>query len=193
MMMMMNPTKEMNNSVEEEGEEEEGEQEQEPYHLFDDVLDLTSAKTADHDLQYLTALRASFPSKIVTAIPVPNIPLLSFASAGHALAELDLETDSFASWRGYVGPSLQARNGGLAESVHFAKYAYCWAGEGFVVYVVNNVQYVLKERARGEHPLGPSGKTDELIRAVGGWLLDGVSVVLSLSLLFGFFIEHSIC
>lgn len=190
MRMMMNPTNDepnMNYSVEEEdeeeGEEEEREREQEPYHLFDDVLDLTSAKTADHDLQYLTALRASFPSMIVTAIPVPNIPLLSFASAGHALAELDLETDSFASWRGYVGPSLQARNGGLAESVHFAKYAYRWAGEGFVVYVVNNVQYVLKERARGEHPLGPSGKTDELIRAVGGWLLDGVSVVFSLSFL----------
>lgn len=205
MMMMKNPTNDepnMNNFVEEEEEEEEEEeQEQEPYHLFDDVLDLTSAKTADHDLQYLTALRASFPSKIVTAIPVPNIPLLSFASAGHALAELDLETDSFASWRGYVGPSLQARNGGLAESVHFAKYAYRWAGEGFVVYVVNHVQYVLKERARGEHPLGPSGKTDELIRAVGGWLLDGVSVVFSVSflsssfllLLFGFFLEHSIC
>lgn len=197
MMMMMNPTKEMNNSVEEEGggEEREREREQEPYHLFDDVLDLTSAKTADHDLQYLTALRASFPSMIVTAIPVPNIPLVSFASAGHALAELDLETDSFASWRGYVGPSLQARNGGLAESVHFAKYAYRWAGEGFVVYVVNNVQYVLKERARGEHPLGPSGMTDELIRAVGGWLLDGVSVVFSLSffffLLFLFFLAFS--
>lgn len=189
MMMRMNPTKEMNNSVEEGGGGggEEGEREQEPYHLFDDVLDLTSAKTADHDLQYLTALRASFPSKIVTAIPIPNIPLLSFASAGHALAELDLETDSFASWRGYVGPSLQARNGGLAESVHFAKYAYRWAGEGFVVYVVNNVQYVLKERARGEHPLGPSGKTDELIRAVGGWLLDGVSVVF----LFLFFLAFS--
>lgn len=185
MMRMMNPTKEMNNSVEEEGGGgEEGEQEQEQYHLFDDVLDLTSAKTADHDLQYLTALRASFPSMIVTAIPIPNIPLLSFASAGLALAELDLETDSFASWRGYVGPSLQARNGGLAESVHFAKYAYRWAGEGFVVYVVNNVQYVLKERARGEHPLGPSGKTDELIRAVGGWLLDGVSVVFSLFVFF---------
>lgn len=197
MMMMMNPTKEMNNSVEEEeeGEEREQEKEKEPYHLFDDVLDLTSAKTADHDLQYLTALRASFPSMIITAIPIPNIPLLSFASAGHALAELDLETDSFASWRGYVGPSLQARNGGLAESVHFAKYAYRWAGEGFVVYVVNNVQYVLKERLRGEHPLGPSGKTDELIRAVGGWLLDGVSVFLLflffLLLLFFFFLAFS--
>ena len=42
--------------------------------------------------------------------------------------------------------------------------------EGF-----QNVQYVLKEREKGEHPLGPSSKTDDLIRAVGGWLLDGVS------------------
>ena len=71
---------------------------------------------------------------VVTAIPTANIPLIAFASAGHAIAELDKETDSFASWRGYVGPSVQNRNGGLAESVHFAKYMYTWAGEGFVVY-----------------------------------------------------------
>lgn len=107
---------------------------EEPYHLFDDVLHLTSAKTADHDLQYLTALRAAFPSMVVTAIPTTNIPLLSYAAAGHAIAELDKETDSFASWRGYVGPSAQARNGSLAESVHFGKYMYEWMGEGFVVY-----------------------------------------------------------
>jgi transitional endoplasmic reticulum ATPase len=28
-----------------------------PHHLFDNVTDLSSAKTADHDLQYVAALR----------------------------------------------------------------------------------------------------------------------------------------
>lgn len=145
-----------------------------PHQLFDDVLDLTSAKTADHDLQYVTALRAANPDMVVTAVPTSNIPLLSFASAGFATYEVDKETDSFASWRGYVGPSAIAREGQLAESVHFAKYHYKWAEEDFIVYTVGGVQYVLKERRGAEHPLGPSHATDSLIKAVGGWLLNNV-------------------
>lgn len=148
---------------------------EEPYHLFDDVLDLTSAKSADHDLHFLTALRSTHPEHIITTIPVTNIPLLAFASAGFATSILDLETDSFASWRGYIGPSGQARNGSLAENVHFAKYRYLWREEEFVVWLVGAVQYVAHVREKGEHPLGPSRVTDDLIRAVGGWLLDGVS------------------
>lgn len=145
-----------------------------PYQLFDEVLDLSSARTADHDLQYVTALRAAFPEYIVTAIPTQNIPLLGFAGAGFASAEVDKETDSFASWRGYVSPSASNRTGSLAESVHFAKYHYKWNNEDFIVYTVYNVQYVLKERRPEEHPLGPSKITDELIKAVGGYLLNGV-------------------
>ncbi|PPJ59123.1 hypothetical protein CBER1_01727 [Cercospora berteroae] len=147
---------------------------EEPYHLFDDVLDLTSAKSADHDLHFLTALRSTHPDHIITTIPVTNIPLLAFASAGFATSILDLETDSFASWRGYIGPSGQARNGSLAENVHFAKYRYLWQEQEFVVWLVGAVQYVAHVREKGEHPLGPSRVTDDLIRAVGGWVLDGV-------------------
>ncbi|KJX95390.1 hypothetical protein TI39_contig4116g00004 [Zymoseptoria brevis] len=146
----------------------------EDHHLFDDLLDLTSARTADHDLHYLTSLRFAHPTLIITAIPTSNIPLLAFASSGHATATLDKETDSFASWRGYVGPSANARDGALAESVHFGKYGYVWKGERFTVWVVGGVQYVGKERGQAEHPLGPSGGTDALIQAVGGWLLDDV-------------------
>ncbi|SMR55069.1 unnamed protein product [Zymoseptoria tritici ST99CH_1E4] len=146
----------------------------EDHHLFDDLLDLTSARTADHDLHYLTSLRAAHPDFIITAIPSSNIPLLAFASSGHATATLDKESDSFASWRGYVGPSANARDGALAESVHFGKYGYVWKGEEFTVWIVDGVQYVGKEREGAEHPLGPSGGTDALIKAVGGWLLDDV-------------------
>lgn len=147
---------------------------QQPYQLFDDILDLSSAKTADHDIHYITSLRAAFPEMIVTAIPAQNVPLLAFAASGFATREPDKETDSFASWRGYVGPSVSSRTGQLAEAVHFAKYRYEWSGESFILYTVGGIQYVLKERRGHEHPLGPSAATDELIKAVGGWLLDDV-------------------
>lgn len=145
-----------------------------PFQLFDDILDLTGARTADHDLQYLTALRAANPDMVVTTVPSGNIPLLSFAISGFATYELDKETDGFASWRGYVGPSASSREGQLAESVQFAKYHYKWANEDFLLYTVAGTQYVLKERRGSEHPLGPSSATDALIKAVGGWLLNNV-------------------
>jgi transitional endoplasmic reticulum ATPase len=66
---------------------------------------------------------------IVTVIPGTNINLLAFAAAGFASAELDKETDSFASWRGYAPPSHRGGKGFLAEAVDFAKYRYTWAGE----------------------------------------------------------------
>lgn len=145
-----------------------------PHQLFDDALDLTSARTADHDLQYVTALRAANPDMVVTAIPTANIPLLAFAGSGFATFEVDKETDGFASWRGYAGPSRISREGQLAESVQFAKYHYKWGTEDFILYAVGTVQYVLKERRGLEHPLGPSNATDALIKAVGGWLLNDV-------------------
>ncbi|KAK0986009.1 hypothetical protein LTS01_010098 [Friedmanniomyces endolithicus] len=148
-----------------------------PHHLFTDVLDLTSGRTADHDLQYISALRSANPSLIVTASPAYNIPLRAFAAAGFATCELDTTTDSFASWRGFNPPALRQQRGTLAESVHFAKFAYQWAGEGFVLFTVGGMQYVLKERREGEGEFGPSGVTDELIQTVGDWLLSDQEVV----------------
>lgn len=142
--------------------------------MFRDVLDLSSAKTADHDLQYVQHLRTAFPGMIVTAIPAGNIPLLAFAASGYANVEQDKESDSLFSWRGYTGPSTAARGGSLAEAVHFGKYGYHWGGEDFILYTVGNLQYVLKERREGEHPLGPSKATDALIKAIGGWILNNV-------------------
>ena len=137
-----------------------------PYHLWDDVLDLTSAKTADHDLQYVEKLRKEFPDYIVTGVPANNINLLGFAASGFASAERDKDTDSFWSWRGYTGPAAGSRNGQLAEAVHFAKYHYKWGSEDFILYTVPGVQYVLKERKSSEHPLGPSKVRPDHIRTL---------------------------
>lgn len=140
-----------------------------PSRLYDTFQDITSAKIADNDIQYLTALRKSFPECIVTCVPTANCNLLAFAHAGHANIELDLETDSFASWRGWI-PSVRAgQTGSLAENVTFAKYRYQWASEAYILYTVRNVQYVLKEIHKGETQLSHSSATDALIAAAGSW------------------------
>lgn len=114
-----------------------------PFHLFDKQLELTSAKTADHDLHYIVALRKAFPDLIVTACPTNNVPLRAFAAAGFATCELDTETDSFASWRGYLPPAKRSNSGSLAESISFAKYHYKWKNEDFILYTIDGVvQYV---------------------------------------------------
>ena len=148
-----------------------------PHHLFDDVVELGSAKTADHDLQYIASLRAAHPGLIVTAIPMSNVPLRAFAAAGHATCDRDTSTDSFASWRGYNAPALRQNKGTLAEAIHFAKYHFKWKDEDFILFTVGGVQYVLKERREGEDALGPSGVTDALIQTVGDWLLSDQQVV----------------
>lgn len=137
--------------------------------LFDTFQDVNSGKIADPDIQYLAALRKAFPEYIVTSIPTANCNLLSFAQAGHATAELDLETDSYASWRGWV-PALRAgQKGVLGESIFFAKYRFQWSNEYFLLYTVQNVQYVLKELRPGEDVLSNSSATDALIAAAGTW------------------------
>lgn len=140
------------------------------YHMFDDLRDLTSAKTADHDLQYVAALRKNYPEMIVTVIPTYNTPLRAFAATGLATCEVDKDTDSYASWRGYSAPPLRSKKGTVGEAVDFAKYHYKWNDEDFILYTVGGVQYVLKECRPGEHPLGPSKVTDALIQTIGDYI-----------------------
>lgn len=140
-----------------------------PHHLFDDFQDLTSAKTADHDIQYLTALRKAHPELIVTSTPATNCNLIAFAASGNAVAELDTDTDSVAKWRGWVPSRRRGQQGGLGEVTFFAKYHYSWKGEDFILYTVSGMQYVLKEPQKGEHVLANSSVTDALLRTVGQW------------------------
>jgi transitional endoplasmic reticulum ATPase len=146
-----------------------------PHHLFDNVTDLSAAKTADHDLQYVAVLREANPEMIVTSIPAFNVNLRAFAASGYATCELDTSTDSFASWRGYVAPAVRSDSGQLGEKIHFAKYRYQWSAEDFILYTIGNVQYVLKERVGSEEALGPSHVTDKLILTVGEWQSSGLN------------------
>lgn len=148
-----------------------------PYHMFDDLLQLTSAKTADHDLQFVASLRKAYPEMIITVIPASNTPLRAFAAAGLATCEVDKDTDSYASWRGYSPPSLRSKKGTLGEAVDFAKYHYKWNDEDFILYTVGSVQYVLKECRDGEHALGPSKATDTLIQTIGDYISSITDIV----------------
>lgn len=146
-----------------------------PHHLFDNVVDQSSAKTADQDLQYVSALRDANPDMIVTSIPANNVNLRAFAASGNATCEVDTKTDSFASWRGYLAPVVRSKEGQLGEQIHFAKYHYKWNNEDFILYTVGNVQYVLKGRNPSEPTLGPSKITDILIMTAGEWQNSGLS------------------
>lgn len=141
-----------------------------PHQLFDDVVKCKSAKTADHDFVYVAILRENNPGMIVTGIPGTNVDLRTFAAAGHATCELDTKTDSYHSWKGYVPPITRNGGGGLGEAIFFAKYHYRWNNEDFILYLVDNVQYVLKECQDGEHVLGSSKVTDKLIMTIGAWI-----------------------
>lgn len=139
-----------------------------PHHLFKDLVNCTSAPSADHDLQYLVALRKANPELIVTTCPEGNAPLRAFAAAGFAKCEVDMN-DDYASWRGYNSPSRRSEHGSVGENLDYARFHYQWSGEDFVLYLVQGVQYILKEQQGKEHVLGPSTVTDNLIRAVGDW------------------------
>ena len=145
-----------------------------PNKLFDEYENLTSAKLADLDIQITSYLRSQNPELIVTTVPSSNVSLLSFASAGHAIAELDTKTESIVRWRGFIPPSLpRGGSGALGEAIFFAKYHYKWDREDFILYTIgagfNQIQYILKEPRHDENQLSNSAVTDSLIRAIGSW------------------------
>ncbi|GME28395.1 ATPase AAA+ type core [Neofusicoccum parvum] len=143
------------------------------HRLFDEYHNQTSAKVPDLDVQLVSALRAQHPQLIVTTVPEGNCPLLQFAAAGHATAELDTESEPAIRWRGVVagGPSSTVS---IAQATFFGKYHYKWANEDFIMYTVTvgltNLQYVLKEPVRGETPSSTSSVTDSLLRTIGAWM-----------------------
>lgn len=138
--------------------------------LNDKFQELLSAKTADHDIQYVTRLREQYPELTVTAVPLANCNLSAFAASGHATAELVNELEEpLASWRGWVPALGHSEKGGIGQTTFFAKYHYKWSSEDFVLYVVGGVQYVLKEPRGGETTLSPSKLVDSLVAAAGTW------------------------
>lgn len=143
--------------------------------LFPDYQQLTSAKSADLDVQIITALRAKHPDLIVTAVPAANCNLLQFAAAGYAQAELDEDSEPVIRWRGFIGPSHRGGSGHLADINFFARYKYTWSSDNFIVYSVLVgmivMQYVLKEPKGHETTASHSSAVDRLLATIGAWLI----------------------
>ncbi|TKX25171.1 ATPase-like protein 9 [Elsinoe australis] len=137
--------------------------------LSDRFVNLTSGKTADHDIQYQATLRERFPELTLTAVPATNCNILAFAGAGHAQIDLDTSTDPVLSWRGWVPSYGRNTTAGIGQTVFFAKYHLKWNSQDFIVYLVGGVQYILKEPRGSETVLTPSKITDKLIEAAGTW------------------------
>ncbi|PNS17771.1 hypothetical protein CAC42_3166 [Sphaceloma murrayae] len=137
--------------------------------LVDKFQELTSAHSADHDIQYQATLRERFPELTLTAVPANNCNILAFAGAGHASVDIDTTTDPIFTWRGWLPSYGRNSTASIGQTTFFAKYHINWSGEDFIMYVVGGVQYILKEPRGQETTLSPSRATDKLIEAAGTW------------------------
>ncbi|KAL8735058.1 MAG: hypothetical protein Q9181_002960 [Wetmoreana brouardii] len=143
--------------------------------VFDDYEELSSGHLTDEQT-YLTAVfRRQYPELAVTCTSVRNPPLLAFAGAGHATAELDITEESINRICGYApGNARYGYTEGIVESRYFAKYKYQWGNDFFMVYIIifgyySAWQFILKEPGENETTLSNPKAVDALIMACGRW------------------------
>lgn len=122
------------------------------------------------DFQIQDWLRKNHRGLNLTAVPSSSAPLLRFAYDGHATATLlTTPSEPVVRWRDYVPPYGRGGKGGLGDVMFFAKYHYVWAGEDFIVYLINegirSILYILKEpnTAEGEDDFSHCAIVDKLI------------------------------
>lgn len=145
--------------------------------LTDTLERAFSGKGLSLYVQLLQALRKQNPELVVTPTTSSNCPLLAFAAAGYAIAELDIDTEDVFRYRGYLPPEHRGGSGHLAEAISFAKYHYHWNNEDFILYMAPPLQFVLKEPRDGETAQSHSVITDALIMAVGSWLTKEIPAI----------------
>lgn len=105
-------------------------------------LDHSSATRISTDTVIARALKAQYPSLELTIVSMWNCQLLSYAAAGHAVAEPVADSDAdpaTLSWKLYAPPArrLDGGNGALGDQPIFAKYLYRWSGYEFIAYLVD--------------------------------------------------------
>lgn len=144
--------------------------------VYDDYEEVNSGHAYDLDTSIRAALRRLFPELNLTVAPAQNVPLLQFAAAGNATAELDITTDSIERMRYfYYGSARSGIPDQLAEARTFAKYHIKWGSEDFILYTVfmgtyiGIYNYILKEPGKGETTISHCAVTDALIYAVGSF------------------------
>lgn len=144
--------------------------------VYDDYEEVNSGHAYDLNLSIEAALRRQYPELNLTVASAKNVPLLQFAAAGNATAELDITTESIERMRYfYYGSARSGIPDQLAEARMFAKYHFKWGSEDFILYTVymgpyvGTYNYILKEPGKGETTLSHCAVTDALIFAVGSF------------------------
>jgi hypothetical protein len=105
-------------------------------------LDNAGAKRINTDQYILQKLEKLYPEKQITIAPEGTCNLLAFASAGHATATPDPESNGTKSgplqWTFYFPPAsrLDGSTGRIANMIFFGKYNYSWRDYHFILYVI---------------------------------------------------------
>ncbi len=81
--------------------------------VYDGYEEIHSAHAFDLNTSIQAARRRQYPGLNLTVVQAKNVPLLEFAAAGNATAELDITTDSIMRLRSYY--SGTARSGILTN------------------------------------------------------------------------------
>lgn len=144
--------------------------------VFDDYEKVNAGCAYDLNTSIQAALRHQYPELNLTVAPAQDIPLLQFAAAGEASAELDITTDSIQRVRHFINGSTRSGTvDELAETRTFAKYHFRWGSEDFILYAISMgpyigiYNYILKEPGKGETTISHCAVTDALIYAVGSF------------------------
>jgi transitional endoplasmic reticulum ATPase len=139
--------------------------------VFEDYENQQSGKTINPSLALLASVRAHHPDLTVATTSANNVPLLGFAAAGFATAELDLSEYDILRARIFLRPVSHDDNGTLADSTTFARYNYTWKGLKFIMYNVFVYplfyQFICFPPDSDETVLSNSKATDALLLAAG--------------------------
>lgn len=161
-----------------------------PKVIHDEWVAINGANGFDPDTALQAAFRRLYPKMALTVTIGSNgtyvfscllrskelmyslVNLLRFAAVGRATAILDTVDESVQRIRYFYAGSARRRiPDQLVESRTFGKYLYTWGTEYFIVYIVQmgdqQIQYILKEPAKGETIMSRNNVTDSLIAAVG--------------------------
>jgi len=144
-------------------------EEQSEHRLLDRFEELNAKPRANPTVEYLIRLRQLFPEYIVTAVGGDPDDIRDFAAAGHAVLEADTSADPELRFRYWTSGSTRHPVGRMDDIVLFARYRLVWNSEEFVLFVVYDTSFILKEPRDSETVHSVSKLTDQLMEAVGTW------------------------
>ena len=126
----------------------------------------SSAPRTNTDNVIVSALQLQYPNRHINLIPEPACDLLAFASAGHALALPDPDSNATdfgpLTWTFYEPPArrLDDREGALVQMMLFGKFKYAHDNTDFILYIVDGRDGMSSfPRVRVQYLISPSASS----------------------------------